>query len=72
MTPEQFELIAKLIRSREPAKTVARYVLVEGISNAKAAAETGLSAQSVSNTLARFKSADYEIRSAYMPNKVQK
>lgn len=37
MTPEQFDLIAELIRSREPARSAARLVLVEGMEKAAAA-----------------------------------
>ncbi len=65
MTHEQFEVIAQLIRSREPATTAARLVLMDGLSNAEAATETGISPQSVSNTLARFRLADKKIRAAY-------
>jgi DNA-directed RNA polymerase specialized sigma24 family protein len=69
MTLEQFEIIAKLIRSREPVKTAVRLVLVNGMPNVEAAAEVGTSPQSVSNTLARFRAADREIRVAYKVKK---
>ena len=37
MTPEQFDLVADLIRSREPARSAARMVLVDGMEKAAAA-----------------------------------
>ena len=69
MTPDQFEVIAELIRSREPVKTAAKFVLVDGMSNIDAATEMGLSAQSVSNTVSRFRATDVKIRSAYKVKK---
>lgn len=55
LTKKEFDLIAKLIQSKEPPKTAAFMVLVRGKSNAEARESTGLSAQSVSNTLGRFR-----------------
>ena len=53
MTGEQFDALAQLIRLRAgPARAAARLVLVDGLRPAKAAARTGCSPQSVSNTLA--------------------
>ena len=49
--------------------TAARLVLMEGLSNAEAATETGISPQSVSKTLARFRLADKKIRAAYRGDK---
>ena len=56
MTEEKFELIAELIRSRGPARTAARLVLVSGHANKKAAEKAGCTAASVSNTVVRFRS----------------
>lgn len=61
----EFAVIAKLIRSREPVKTAAMLVLVDGMSGLDAAAHTGVSPASVSNTVTRFRYADSEIRRAY-------
>jgi len=53
MTGEQFDALAQLLRLRAgPASAAARLVLVEGLRPAQAAARTGCSPQSVSNTLA--------------------
>lgn len=71
MTPIQFDAIAVLIKSREPAKSAARRVLVDGEENIGAATEFGISRQSVSNTVARFRSADKLIRDAYHAKKVK-
>lgn len=53
MTGEQFEALAQLLRLRAgPASAAARLVMVDGLRPAQAAAYTGCSPQSVSNTLA--------------------
>jgi transposase len=65
MNIDEFKLIAKLIRSREPVMTAARLVLVEGKSGIEAAEITGVSVQSVSNTVVRFRNVDAEIRRVY-------
>lgn len=65
LTPAQFELIAKLIQSKEPAREGARLVLVEGKSNPEAYASAGISPQSLSNTLGRYRKAHADICLAY-------
>ncbi len=65
MNIAEFAVIAKLIRSREPVKTAAMLVLVDGMSGIEAAATIGVSPASVSNTVTRFRYADAEIRRAY-------
>lgn len=67
MKAAQFEVIAVLISSREPTKSAARRVLVDGIAPADAAREFSISRQSVGNTVARFKSAEMTILTAYSP-----
>lgn len=57
MTMGQFETIAKLIRSKEPARTAAMMVLVLGWSSQSAVKTTGLQTQSVWNTVNRFRTA---------------
>jgi hypothetical protein len=69
MTPEEFHVIATLISSREPAKSAARRVLVDGIAPADAAREVELVPQSVSNTLRRIRAAEATILTAYKPVK---
>ena len=65
MTAEQFEVLANLMRSREPAKTAARLVLVDGLAGVEAARQAGVTPQSVSNAVARYRAADAAIRGAY-------
>lgn len=65
LTKKQFDLIAKLIQSKEPPKTAAFMVLVKGKGNQEAIAATGLSAQSVSNTLGRFRRTHKAISDVY-------
>lgn len=66
MNADEFNAIATLISSREPAKSAARRVLVDGAENIDAAREFNLSRQSVSNTVGRFRTAEEVILSAYM------
>ena len=65
MTKQQFDLIADMIRSREAPRTAAYMVLVMGKSNTETREKTGLSAQSVSNTLGRFRRRHKAIQEAY-------
>ncbi|HEY8095829.1 MAG TPA: hypothetical protein VIE65_06995 [Methylobacter sp.] len=65
MTPKEFDAIAVLISSREPAKSAARLVLIHGKGVTESAKEYGITRQSVSNTLKRFRSADKIIRTGY-------
>jgi transposase len=65
MNEREFNLIAKLIRSRDPACTAARLVLVSGYSNQEAATEAGCSYNSVTNTVSRFKAAHKEISAVF-------
>jgi hypothetical protein len=45
MTGEQHAAIAQLLRSREPSRTAARLVLVDGLTPTAAAAETGITSK---------------------------
>lgn len=69
ITFEQFEVLAQLTRAREPAKTAARLVLLNGVAPADAARETGLSPQSVSNVVGRYRKFDAAARLAYLVKK---
>ncbi len=65
MTHDQFEVLAHLLRAREPAKTAARLVLVDGLPGAAAARQAGVTPQSVSNSLARYRAAEAAICAAW-------
>ena len=65
MTPAQFDAIAHLIRSREPATSAARRVLIDGIGQAAAAREFNLGPNNVWNTVNRFRKADEVLRGVY-------
>ena len=65
LSQEIFDVIAGLIRSRDPVRTAAMLVLVKGKSNQEAIKATGVSAASVSNTLTRFRQANDKIKKAY-------
>lgn len=69
MTADQFDVLARLTRAREPAKTAAGLVLLDGVAPADAARETGLSPQSVSNTVGRYREFDASVRAAYRVKK---
>lgn len=66
MTPEQFDAIAKLIRSGASAtQYAARLALIEGLTPTDAARQSGCSPQSASNTIRRFRDAAELIESAW-------
>lgn len=65
MTPAQFYVVARLIRSSEPAREAARLVLVDGLAPGVAALQAGVSPQSVSNATGRVKRAHAAILEAY-------
>jgi hypothetical protein len=65
MTDAQHAVIAQLLRSREPSRTAARLVLVDGLTPTAAAAETGITQQAVSNVVGRYKAAHALILAAY-------
>lgn len=65
LTLEQFDLIAKLIQSKEPARTGALLVLVHGKSNGEAYTAAGISPQSLSNTLGRYRRTHQDISAVY-------
>ncbi|WP_199856229.1 TrfB-related DNA-binding protein [Diaphorobacter sp. J5-51] len=65
LTPEQFDALAKLTRAREPARLAARRVLVDGISQADAARELGISPSALGNSVRRYREFDSLIRDAY-------
>ena len=54
MPEREFDLIAELIRSRDPARAAARLVLVNGYAYDQAATESGCKYTSVTNTVYRF------------------
>lgn len=69
----EFDVIAGLIRSRDPSRSAARLVLVDGMTMTQAAKSTfndegkALSAQMVNNTITRIKAAHALICEAYAP-----
>lgn len=65
MTQAQFEVVAELLRSREPVRTAVQMVLVEGSAAKEAADATGLVPQSVTNALRRYRNAHKKLRFAY-------
>lgn len=65
MTQAQFEVVAELLRSREPVRTAVQMVLVEGSAAKEAADATGLAPQSVTNALRRYRNAHKKLRFAY-------
>lgn len=66
MTPAQFDVIAKLIRSRgTEAEQGARFVLVDGMLGIHAAALVDASPQSISNAVRRYREAEELIESAW-------
>lgn len=65
MTPAQFDVVAELLRSREPVRTAVRMVLIDARTAKTAAADTGLVHQSVTNALRRYRNAHAKLLNAY-------
>lgn len=65
MTQAQFEVVAELLRSREPVRTAAKLVLLDGKTTKDAAAATGMQPNAVSNALTRYRNAHAKLLVAY-------
>lgn len=65
MTQAQFEVVAELLRSREPVRTAARLVLVEGVTTKDAAGAAGMQPNAVSNALSSYRNAHSKLLVAY-------
>lgn len=65
LTPQEFEVVATLLQSKEPARTAARLVLVEGRTPAAAARAAGVLPQSVSRAVRRCRETHAFILTAY-------
>lgn len=65
MTPKQFELLARVLRSKEPVTTGVRLVLLHGVPNAEAARSASVTAQSVHRSARRFMALHEDISQAY-------
>lgn len=66
MSPAQFAALAELLRLRGGAsEEVARLVLVEGLTPAEAARQTGASPQAVSNAVSRCRRGMELVAAAY-------
>lgn len=65
MTKQQFDLLARLMRSKEPVTTGAKLVLLGGVSNAEAAWTAGVTPQSVHRAVKRFAALHEEISRSY-------
>jgi hypothetical protein len=65
MTERQFEFLARLLRSKDPAKQGAKLVLVHGVPNADAARAVHASPQSVHRAAKRISEENEEAMRAY-------
>lgn len=70
MTGEQFDVLAKLLRSRDPAKMAARLVLVDGLTRKAAIEASGVSGPAITQAVRRYKDAHALIQSAYEKSKI--
>jgi hypothetical protein len=61
MTTNEFELIARLLKSKEPITSGARLVLLRNVPNAEAARAVGATPQSVHRSVKRFVEVHEEI-----------
>lgn len=69
LTAAEFDVVAKLLQSKEPAKTAARLVLVEGQSSADAARQAGVLPPSVSRVVRRCRETHEFILTGYAKRK---
>jgi hypothetical protein len=65
MTKQQFDFLARLLKSKEPVTTGARLVLLHGVPNADAARTAGATPQSVHRSAKRFAELHEEILATY-------
>lgn len=65
MTGDQFDVLAQLTRAREPARSAARRVLVDGLSQADAAREHGMTPSALGNAVRRYRAWDADVRAVY-------
>lgn len=65
MEKDRFEFLARKLRSKEPAISAARLVLVHGLSIADAVEATGIAQPSLSRSVKSFKALDAEIKEIY-------
>lgn len=65
MTKKEFDLIARLLKSKEPVITAVRSVLFDGVKNAEAARSVGATPQAVHRSTKRFLALHKEICSAF-------
>lgn len=65
MEKDRFEFLARKLRSKEPAISAARLVLVHGLSISDAVKATGIAQPSLSRSVKSFKSLDAEIKEIY-------
>ena len=65
MTAHEFELIARLLKSKEPVTAGARLVLLRSVPNAEAARAVGATPQSVHRSAKRFAEMHQEILKAF-------
>lgn len=66
MTVKQFQVVADLLRSREPVRTAVKLVLIDRRTTKEAAEATRLVSQSVSNALRRYRNAHARLCDAYI------
>lgn len=65
MEKDRFEFLARKLRSKEPAITAARLVLMHGLSIADAVETTGIAQSSLSRSVKSFRELDAEIKKIY-------
>lgn len=65
MDKERFDFLARRLRSKEPAISAARLVLMHGLSIANAVQATGISQPSLSRSVKSFRDLDAEIEKIY-------
>lgn len=65
MTKTEFDLIARLLKSKEPVISAVRLVIFKGVANADAARAVGCTPQAVHRSTKRFLALHKEICEAF-------
>jgi hypothetical protein len=65
MKKSEFDLIARLLKSKEPVISAVRMVIFDGVTNADAARQLGVTPQAVHRSTKRFQALHNEICVAF-------
>jgi hypothetical protein len=65
MNKSEFDLVARLLKSKEPVISAVRMIVFDGVANADAARQVGVTPQAVHRSTKRFLALHKEICDAF-------